>query len=204
MVCFCIHSTTLCLLIGACSPFTFKVVINRYVLTDILCHTFENSSKTIADFSAETLHIRRRYFSRECDWLKWSCFLVFWMPFLVNLSVSALNCIWYFLMRKPYVFFMMENKLLGFCCYNRNQLTVLSEGDLKFKLFLNSIFIFSFTSSFFFVFFCLFRTTPTAYVGSQARGGIRAVASGLCQSHSNDRSEPHLLPTPQLMALPDP
>ena len=40
--------------------------------------------------------------------------------------------------------------------------------------------------------------------GSQARGPIRAVAAGLYHSHSNARSEPHLWPTPQLMAMPDP
>ena len=37
-----------------------------------------------------------------------------------------------------------------------------------------------------------------------ARGLIGAVASGLCQKHSNTRSEPRLRPTPQLMATPDP
>ena len=31
----------------------------------------------------------------------------------------------------------------------------------------------------------------SAYGGSQARGQIRAVAAGLCHSHSNTRSEPH-------------
>jgi len=44
---------------------------------------------------------------------------------------------------------------------------------------------------------------PAAYGGSQARGGIGAVATGLRQSHSNSGSEPHLQPTPQLMATPD-
>ena len=44
---------------------------------------------------------------------------------------------------------------------------------------------------FFFFFFCafFFRATPKAY-GSLARGRIGAVAAGLCQSHSNARSEP--------------
>ena len=65
-------------------------------------------------------------------------------------------------------------------------------------------------SYFFIYFFCLFfffaisRATPAAYGGSQARGGIRAVASGLHQSHSNTGSKPHLQPTPQLTAMPDP
>ena len=52
--------------------------------------------------------------------------------------------------------------------------------------------------------FCLFITTPAAYGDSQARGLIRAVASGLHQSHSNARSEPHLQPAPQLTATLDP
>ena len=37
---------------------------------------------------------------------------------------------------------------------------------------------------------CLFRTSPTAYGVSQARGSIRAVSAGLCQSHSNSQSKP--------------
>ena len=49
-----------------------------------------------------------------------------------------------------------------------------------------------------------FRAAPAAYGGSQARGQIGATAAGLSQSHSNARSEPHLRPTPQLMAMPDP
>ena len=60
---------------------------------------------------------------------------------------------------------------------------------------------------FFFFFFCLLafsRATPVAYGGFKARGLIGAIADGLCQSHSNARSEPHLLPTPQLMVTLDP
>ena len=56
-------------------------------------------------------------------------------------------------------------------------------------------------------FFCLFGiswATLVAYGGSQAKGSIGAVATGLCQSHSNAGSEPCLQPTPQLMAKPDP
>ena len=44
---------------------------------------------------------------------------------------------------------------------------------------------------------------PAAYGGSQAKGLIRAVATGLRQSHSNMGSEPHLQPTPELTATPD-
>ena len=52
----------------------------------------------------------------------------------------------------------------------------------------------------FFFFFCLFAISwaaPTAYGGSQARGPIGAVATGLHQSHSNAGSEPRLQPTTQ-------
>ena len=52
--------------------------------------------------------------------------------------------------------------------------------------------------------FLLFRATPTAYGGSQARGPIRATAANLLHSHSNPGSEPCLRPLPQLMATPDP
>ena len=58
-----------------------------------------------------------------------------------------------------------------------------------------------------FFFFCLFafsRATPVAYGGSQIRGLIGAVATGLCHSHSNVGSEPLLWPTPQLTATPGP
>ena len=60
---------------------------------------------------------------------------------------------------------------------------------------------FLFFSFFFFVFFW---ATSAAYGGSQARGRIGAVATGLRQSHSNSGSKPRLQPTPQLTATPDP
>ena len=53
-------------------------------------------------------------------------------------------------------------------------------------------------------FFCLFRTTPAAYRGSQARGQIRSAAASLHHSHSNTRSKSHLRPMLQLEATPDP
>ena len=58
-----------------------------------------------------------------------------------------------------------------------------------------------------FFFFCLFTfswAAPVACGGSQARGLIGAVATGLRQSHSNAGSEPRLQPTPQLTETPDP
>ena len=61
--------------------------------------------------------------------------------------------------------------------------------------------------SFFFFFFGLFaisRAALGACGGSQAKGLIRAVATGLHQGHSNVGSELHLRPTSQLTATPDP
>ena len=52
--------------------------------------------------------------------------------------------------------------------------------------------------------FDLSRAAPTAYGGSQARGLIGAVATGLHHSHSNGGSELRLRPTPQVTAMPDP
>ena len=52
--------------------------------------------------------------------------------------------------------------------------------------------------------FCFSRAAPAAYGGSQARGLIGALATGLRQSHRNAGSEPSLQPTPQLTATPDP
>ena len=57
---------------------------------------------------------------------------------------------------------------------------------------------------FFFRLFAISRATSVAYGGSQARGLIGAVAAGLHHSHSNMGAEPHLPPTPQLKAMPDP
>ena len=57
---------------------------------------------------------------------------------------------------------------------------------------------------YFILVFCIFRVAPMAYGDSQARCLIRAIAAGLCQSHSNTRSKPRLRPTVQLMATLDP
>ena len=69
-------------------------------------------------------------------------------------------------------------------------------------LFLNKSHFTSFIYLFIFVFLS-FRAAPAAYGSSQTRGQIGAVASGLCQNHSNVESEPHLQPTAQLTATPD-
>ena len=57
---------------------------------------------------------------------------------------------------------------------------------------------------FFYFLFFIFRATPVAYGGSQARGQIGAVAAGQYHSYSNVGSEPCLWPTPQFTATPDP
>ena len=57
---------------------------------------------------------------------------------------------------------------------------------------------------FIYLFFAISWAAPTACGGFQARDRIRAVAASLCQSHSKLRSEPHMQPTPQLTAMPDP
>ena len=49
-----------------------------------------------------------------------------------------------------------------------------------------------------YLFILLFRATSTAYGSSQARDLIRAVAAGLCRSHSNARSKPRRQPTLEL------
>ena len=54
------------------------------------------------------------------------------------------------------------------------------------------------------LFFAFFRVVPMLYGSSQTRDWIRAIAAGLCHSHSNVGSEPHLWPTPQLMITLDP
>ena len=58
-------------------------------------------------------------------------------------------------------------------------------------------------SQFFFFLFAISWAAPAAYGGSQARGRIGAVATGLHQGHSNAGSEPRLQPTSQLTATPD-
>ena len=64
--------------------------------------------------------------------------------------------------------------------------------------------LFSFFLSFFLPFFVFSSAALMAHWGSQAGGPIGAIAAGLRQSHSNAGSEPHLRPTPQLTATPNP
>ena len=69
-------------------------------------------------------------------------------------------------------------------------MTVVCHGEVSFIY----LFIFAF----------FFTAILTAYGGSQDRDPTGAAAAGLCQSHSNARSQLHLRPTPQLMTTLDP
>ena len=51
--------------------------------------------------------------------------------------------------------------------------------------------------------FAISWAAPVAYGGSQARGLIGAVATSLCQSHSQCGIRAESGPTPQLTATPD-
>ena len=59
------------------------------------------------------------------------------------------------------------------------------------NVFIAQYFVYRYIYYFFFV-FCLFRATPVANGGSQARGLIGAANASLHHSHSNARSELHL------------
>ena len=68
-----------------------------------------------------------------------------------------------------------------------------------------NFFLFLFKELFFVCLFVLpFRAALVAYGGSQARGPVGAIAASLCHNHSQAGSEPHLRPTPQITAMPDP
>ena len=80
----------------------------------------------------------------------------------------------------------MENKKLSSDPYhsgNFKDLGTLPETGMKTKY----VFL-----SFSFFLFNLFRATPAARGGFQARGRIGTVAAGLHLSHSNARSKPSL------------
>ena len=76
---------------------------------------------------------------------------------------------------------------------------------MVFFVFLLSVFsLFTCVLFFFFGLFAFSGATAAAHGGSQARGPIGAIAAGLHHSHRNTRSKPHLRPTPQFTATPDP
>ena len=51
---------------------------------------------------------------------------------------------------------------------------------------------------------CVFKAAPVAHGNFQARVQIGVGAAGLHHNHSNSGSKLCLLPTPQVMAMPDP
>ena len=73
---------------------------------------------------------------------------------------------------------------------------VAANDIISFSLWPNNIPLYICTT----VFFCLFRATPMACGGCQARCQVRAVVTGLCHSHDNARFKPHLWSRPQLTA----
>ena len=97
-----------------------------------------------------------------------------------------------FLLISPLVFFF----------FFFTETTIAFANPLCFLSFCSFLFCFCF-SGFCFC-FCFLRAAPAVYGSSQARDQIGATAAGLHHSHSNARSELHLQPTPQLMAMPDP
>ena len=100
---------------------------------------------------------------------------------IVSLELGILN----------YRLLKFHSSLFCFCCWEFVNKNVVSFKVIQFFKIL-------------FHFILLFMATPTAYRDSQARGRIGATAAGLRYSHSNLGSEPHLWPTPQLTATPDP
>ena len=80
----------------------------------------------------------------------------------------------------------------------------LLDSFFSFSFFLPSfLFLSSFLPSFLSFFLCLSPAAPVPCGSSQARVRIGATATGLHHNHSNAGSEPHLGPTPQLMATLD-
>ena len=96
-----------------------------------------------------------------------------------------------------YYFLMIFFILVGLrCSVNRLHL-ILSVGEDVGKRYTKSGGNVCYT---FFFFLCSFRTISTAYGGSQARGRVVTVVAGLCHSHGNSGSKPHMWLTPQLTA----
>ena len=71
-----------------------------------------------------------------------------------------------------------------------------TEGTPQIDILNITVTFFLFCFVFVFGLFAFSRAAPAVYGGSQARGLIGAVATGLSQSHSNTGSELRLRPTP--------
>ena len=73
-----------------------------------------------------------------------------------------------------------------------------------FSIFSHILMASSFLGCLYIFLYFFLKAAPVAYGNSQARGLIGAVPAGHDHSHSNVGSKPHLQPTPQLTATPDP
>ena len=83
------------------------------------------------------------------------------------------------------------------CCIMSHNYNVSSQEQLSVETAYYYLTIFS-------SFLILSMATPVGYGSSQFRGQFRAVAASLCHSQSNPRSELHLQPATQLMAMVHP
>ena len=113
-------------------------------------------------------------------------------------ACPAGECVWW-LTESQFLVLLFSAIIYRTLCYDRDGI-----GHFGNKFWLCYFLCDHFRHIILFFIFCLFRlfrATPAAYGGSQARDLIRAVAAGLRHSHA--RSKPRLQPTPQLMATPD-
>ena len=117
----------------------------------------------------------------------------------------------FFISTFSYIFLSAAKLLLVFKVLKNGLLLVklqrIKNGAVEFPLWISGNKSNNRKDAGFFCLFCVFafsRATPEAYEGSQARGRIGTVATGLHHSHSNMGSEPCLQATPQLTATPDP
>ena len=114
----------------------------------------------------------------------YNCVITFWYcPQVLNLCSNFLIFI--------FSFFRLDNKKIHtfLQVHGRKTLVIsillLSPSRDFFNTDTMWVFLFCFV-------FCLFRPMPSAYGGSQARGPIGAVATGLAHSHSNVGPKPCL------------
>ena len=134
-------------------------------------------------------------------------------PSLVNVCEFFTGTIWPFFLRSSILLYWFVSNLCKFYISHHIATILFSVCGLLILFlvtFLQKIVIFVYSniatfpsviSSFFFFglfvflpFFFFPRAAPLAHGDSQARGLIRAVATGLCQNHSNVGSKTHLQP----------
>ena len=134
----------------------------------------------------------------KCNWHITSCKLKMFIVMIRNIETS-ISCYVLGTVRIVNTFFTSHNYHFA--------VIVIMARILKINIYSHSNFQIYNTVRLFFAclfLFLLFSATPVAYGSSQTRGRIDVTAARLHHSHSNERSEPHLWPTLQLMAMPDP